>query len=131
VAYAAPGANRLDALNQLTQAYIRTVVAQCTLRDDLPRLKHEYPDMAALVLFPEYTVFQVIQATLSDERKFPAGVTRFFVPGRVMRLNAEISDLNKKGTLAQKNRWLPELLLDKQNASPIRYYGEPVYLIDE
>ncbi len=131
VAYAAPGANRLDALNQLTQAYIRKAVAQRTLRDNMPSLKHEYPDMAALVLFPEYTVSQVIQATLSGERKFPAGITRFLVPGRVMRLNADISYLRQAGTLAQKNRWLHELLLDKQKAGQIRYYGEPVYLLDE
>ncbi len=131
VAYAAPGANRLDALNQLTQAYIRKAVAQRTLRDDMLSLRHEYPDMAALVLFPEYTVSQVIQATLSGERKFPAGITRFLVPGRVMRLNADISYLRQEGTLAQKNRWLHELLLDKQKAGQIRYYGEPVYLLDE
>jgi len=131
VVYAAPGANRLDALNQLTNAYIKVAVAHRTLRNDLISLQHEYPDMAALVLFPVYSVSQVIQATVSGERKFPAGITRFLVPGRVMRLNADLSRLKAEGTLIEKNRWLHELLVEKQIEGRIRYYGEPVYLLDD
>lgn len=131
IVYAKPEANRLEALNQLTNAYIKASIVQRTLRDDMISLQHEYPDMAALVIFPEYTVSQVIQATISGERKFPAGITRFLVPGRVMRLNADINELRGEGTLAQKNRWLHELLLKKQTAGRIRYYGEPVYLLDD
>jgi phosphoglycerate dehydrogenase-like enzyme len=131
VVYAAPGANRLDALNQLTNAYIKAAVVHRTLRDDLISLQHEYPDMAALVLFPEYSVSQVIQATVSGERKFPAGITRFLVPGRVMRLNADLAQLKSKGSLTEKNRWLHDLLVEKQIEGRIRYYGEPVYLLDD
>jgi hypothetical protein len=87
--------------------------------------------MAALVLFPVYSVSQVIQATVSGERKFPAGITRFLVPGRVMRLNADLSRLKAEGTLIEKNRWLHELLVEKQIEGRIRYYGEPVYLLDD
>jgi len=131
VVYAAPGANRLDALNQLTNAYIKAAVVHRTLRDDLISLQHEYPDMAALVLFPEYSVSQVIQATVSGERKFPAGITRFLVPGRVMRLNADLAQLKSKGSLTKKNRWLHDMLVEKQIEGRIRYYGEPVYLLDD
>jgi len=131
VVYAAPGANRLDALNQLTNAYIKAAVVHRTLRDDLISLQHEYPDMAALVLFPEYSVSQVIQATVSGERKFPAGITRFLVPGRVMRLNADLAQLKSKGSLTEKNRWLHDMLVEKQIEGRIRYYGEPVYLLDD
>jgi hypothetical protein len=131
VVYAAPGANRLDALNQLTNAYIKAAVAHRTLRDDIITLQHEYDDMAALVIFPEYSVSQVIQATLSGERKFPSGITRFLVPGRVMRLNADLSQLRAEGTLIEKNRWLHHLLVEKQSEGRIRFYGEPVYLLDD
>jgi hypothetical protein len=131
VVYAAPGANRLDALNQLTNTYINAAVVHRTLRDDMISLQHEYPDMAALVLFPIYSVAQVIQATVSNERKFPAGITRFLVPGRVMRLNADLARLKAEGSLTEKNRWLHELLAEKQIDGRIRFYGEPVYLLDD
>lgn len=131
VAYAAPGANRLDALHRLTSTYIQAAMVHRTMRDDIISLQHEYRDMAALVLFPEYTVSQVIQATISGERKFPAGITRFLVPGRVMRLNADLDLLKGTGSLAEKNRWLHELLVEKQIEGRIRFYGEPVYLLDD
>jgi hypothetical protein len=131
VVYATPKANRLDALNQLTNAYINAAVVHRTLGDDMISLQHEYPNMAALVLFPVFSVRQVIQATVSGERKFPAGITRFLVPGRVMRLNADLARLKAEGSLIDKNRWLHELLLDKQIDGRIRFYGEAVYLLDD
>lgn len=125
-----PGVNRLHALNAFTEAYIAVSHVERTLEDDLVLLQHEYPEMTALVVFPEFTVGQVMQVTLSG-RYFPAGITRFIIPGRVLRLNADLDYLMSDRTLREKNRWLHELLLQKAGKGKIRYYGEPVYLLDE
>lgn len=129
--YPAQGVNRLEALNQFTEAYIDAAHVDRTLNSNILSLKNEYEDLAAVVIFPEYTVNQVMQATLSSGRLFPAGITRFLIPGRILRLNANLSVLKSDKTLREKNRWLHELLVEKQGKGDIRYYGEPVYLLDE
>jgi phosphoglycerate dehydrogenase-like enzyme len=122
--YAAPGVNRLDALNNLTNMYINAAYVERTLSNDINSLQYEYPEMAALVVFPEYTVTQVMQATVSSGRFFPAGITRFLIPGRVLRLNADLGELRSDRSLQEKNRWLHEILKEKQLKGGIRYYGE-------
>ncbi len=129
VVYAASDMNRFDALNQFTEAYISNSHVDRTLNDDFISLQHEYRAMTALVAFPEYSVSQVIQAT--QGRFFPAGITRFIVPGRVLNLNADLATLKSELSLREKNRWLHELLLQKQSLGQIRYYAEPVYILDE
>lgn len=127
-----PAANRLDALNQLTETYIEAAHVERTLNDNIISLKNEYEEMAAVVIFPEYTVQQVIQTTLESGRLFPAGITRFLIPGRILRLQADLAVLRSKDlSLREKNRWLHETLLQKQAKGGIRFYGESVYLLDE
>ncbi|MCP4356740.1 MAG: hypothetical protein GY796_01825 [Chloroflexi bacterium] len=128
----APGVNRLDALNQFTETYIDAAHVDRTLNDNVISLKNEYEAMTAVVIFPEYTVEQVIQTTLHSGRLFPAGITRFLIPGRILRLNADLSVLRSRDkSLREKNRWLHEELLARQSQGGIRFYGEPVYLLDE
>ncbi|WP_420628668.1 NAD(P)-dependent oxidoreductase [Candidatus Leptofilum sp.] len=130
--YPAHGVNRLEALNQFTEAYIDAAGhVDRTLNDNILSLKNEYEELAGVVIFPEYTVTQVMAATLSSGRLFPAGITRFIIPGRILRLNAELSVLKSDMSLREKNRWLHELLVEKQGKGGIRFYGEPVYLLDE
>ncbi|MDM8530756.1 NAD(P)-dependent oxidoreductase [Anaerolineales bacterium HSG25] len=124
------GQNRLDALNSLTNTYIRASIVQRTINDNMISLGHEYPDMAALVVFPEYTVAQVLQVAQSD-RVFPAGITRFIIPDRILRLNADLSILKSDKSLREKNQWLHDLLVDKLAQGKIRHYEEPIYLLDE
>jgi hypothetical protein len=61
----------------------------------------------------------------------PAGVTRFVIPGRILRLNARLDTLRRPVSLEQKNEWLNELLIEKLAKSGARYYQEPVVLLDE
>ena len=126
----APGVNHLTALNKLTNTYIESHTVSRTLNPNLETLRQEYPDLAALVVFPEYKVGQVLQIAKMG-RVLPAGITRFVIPGRVLRLNAELSYLKSDKSLREKNEWLNQLVLDKQVGSKIRYYKEPVYLLDE
>ena len=129
--HAQPGVNRLDALNQVTAAYIEAAHVDRTLNNQMISLKMEYPEITAVVIFPEYTVNQVVQATLSSGHFFPAGITRFIIPGRILRLNVSTDIMQSDKPLWEKNRWLHHLLLEKQSKGDIRYYEEPFYLLDE
>ncbi len=127
---AATGTNRLDALNLLTETYIAHGRVARTLRKEPDTLKNEFPGFTALVVFPEYTVSQVLQVTLSG-RYLPAGITRFLIPGRILRLAADLAVLKADAPLSEKNKWLNDFLAEKQKQSAIRYYAEPVILLDE
>lgn len=124
-----PGADWIEALNELTQAYIEQTTVSRTLESDRIRLAHQYPDMAAVVVFPEYTVSQVLQAAQAG-RRFPAGITRFIIPERVLHADIEIDPLTREAPLHEKNRWLHEQLLEKNRQGKIRYYAESIYLLD-
>ncbi|MBE9524137.1 MAG: hypothetical protein IMY76_03495, partial [Chloroflexi bacterium] len=124
------GANRLDALNRLTSTYIDASNTSRTLNRDVVQLQHEYPDMTALVVFPIYTVDQVIQFAQAG-RRLPAGITRFIIPGRILRVNFDLDILRDLNSLREKNRKLHEQLLDKQQNGEIRYYAESLFLLDE
>ena len=59
------------------------------------------------------------------------GITRFIVPGRILRVNLDLEILRSEQSIREKNRWLHEQLLEKQKNGQIRFYAEPVYLLDE
>ncbi|GAB4442137.1 MAG: hypothetical protein Kow0031_24170 [Anaerolineae bacterium] len=130
VVQAAPGVNHLSAINTLTHEYIAASRVTRTLHQDMATLQNEYPDIAALVVFPEYTVEQVLQIARAG-RTLPAGITRFIIPGRVLRMNAALDVLKADDSLVEKNRWLYDLIIHKLGESEVRYYQEPVYLLDE
>ncbi len=127
---AAPGVDELYALNKVTATYIDTSHLTRTLTTDIELLRQEYADLTALVVFPQYTVEQVLQIA-RDGQLLPSGITRFIIPRRVLRLNADMEYLKSNKSLAEKNQWLDDLLARKLAQGKIRYYQEPVYLLDE
>ncbi len=125
-----PTVNSAVALNKLTETYINTGFMTRTLDSNFQQVKQKYPDITALIVFPKYTVAQVLQVAQSGQR-LPAGITRFIIPGRVLRVNADLVYLKSARPLSEKQRWLADLLADKRDNGRIRYYAEPVYLLDE
>ncbi len=127
---AAAGADWLEQLNQVVACYSEWGRVERTLTTDLERLRSQYPDLAALVTFPPFTLDTVL--TLAAEgRKLPAGITRFVIPGRILRLNAPLDRLAADEPLAAKQAWLDNLLREKLAYRRVRYYQEPVVLLDE
>lgn len=124
------GHNRFDALAAISEAYLSVATVSRTLERDLTKIAAWYPDAVALVEYPEFTVEQVLLAARSG-RLLPAGVTRFLVPGRVLRLEMPLSVLEDDRSLDAKNRWLHDELAEKERRGRIRYYREPVFLLDE
>jgi hypothetical protein len=126
----APGVNRLHALNKLTESYIAASHIGRTLKNDIAILREEYSDLTALVVFFEYTVEQILQIARAG-LVVPAGITRFIIPGRVLRVNISFEQLTSDKPLVEKNEWLRQLVVDKLGNNSARYYEESVYLLDE
>jgi hypothetical protein len=127
---AAAGVEPLMALNTLVAAYGEVGSITRTLTTDLAALEAEAPNLAALVVFPQFTLADVEAAAVGGQL-LPAGITRFVIPGRVLRLHADLERLRADEPLARKNAWLDQMLADKLARRRVRFYQEPVILLDE
>lgn len=126
----APGKDRLAVMNALVSEYTAWGNVERTLLTDLSRLLGQFPSMTAVAIFPQFepeTVFEV--ASRGD--LLPAGLTRFLIPGRILRLNADLERLKKQESLAAKRAWFNQFLEEKLARSRMRFYQEPVILLDE
>ena len=86
--------------------------------------------MALLVVFPQFKVAEVLHAALSGDL-LPAGITRFVIPGRILRLNADLAMLKSNAELSHKRAWLEQMVAEKLARRNVRFYQEPVTLLDE
>ena len=125
-----PEVNHLDALNELTAIYIKAGHVSRTLHDDIDILLNEFPDLTGVVVFPVFTLEQVLQI-IEAGNVMPAGITRSLISGRVMRLNADFEYLKSDRDIDEKNKWLYDLVMEKLSKDQTRYYAEPIYLMDE
>ncbi len=134
VAYAiqpAAGVPAFKALNTLVATYTDLGFVARTLNTDIERLNQEFPEFAALFLFAPFHIPDVLQAAL-DGNLYPAGITRFVIPQRILRLNAPLDILGDEDIpLNRKNIWLDQFLADRTAAERVRLYQEPVVLLDE
>ena len=121
---------RLDAVREVVDIYNRQGEVERTLTIDTSLLRNDYPDLSMVVVFRPLDVREILRASAGGH-PMPAGVTRFVIPGRILRLNAPLSTLAQVGSLTEKNAWLDRFLTAKMAHSNVRYYQEPVILLDE
>ena len=127
---AAAGYSALQALNAFVAAYSAAGSVTRTLNTHMDSLRAEVPGMALLVVFPQFRVAEVLRAALTGEL-LPAGITRFVIPGRILRLNADLAMLKSPESLAHKSAWLEQMVAEKLVRRNVRFYQEPVTLLDE
>jgi hypothetical protein len=120
----------LHVLNGVVEAYGEWGNVERTLTTDVALLASQFPDLAALMIFPGFTT-QTILELAEQGRTVPAGITRFVIPGRILRLNAPLAKLAADEPLAEKQAWLDNLIRVKLLERQVRYYEEPVVLLDE
>jgi threo-3-hydroxy-L-aspartate ammonia-lyase len=130
IARATQEADRLAVMNELVASYTAWGTVERTLLTDLARLLAQFPQLTAVAVFPQFTPETVFNVAARGEL-LPAGLTRFLIPGRVLRLNADLEQLKSTQPLPAKRAWLDHTLEEKLARSRLRYYQEPVILLDE
>lgn len=120
----------LRMLNVAVETYGHWGNVERTLSSDMGALAHQFPEMAALVVFPRFTLSRILELAASG-RTVPAGITRFVIPGRILRLNAPLEAIVSDAPVAAKQAWLDDFVREKLRARQVRYYEEPVVLLDE
>lgn len=121
---------RLALLNRIVEAYSSWGAVERTLATDPELLSIQYPDWAGLMVLPRFTV-EAVLAFATQGYTIPAGITRFLIPGRVLRVNAPLAQLASGAPLEEKQRWLEEMLAARLADRQVRYYEEPVMLLDD
>lgn len=121
---------RVEALEGLVDAYQGHIPYERTSADRLEALPQVYRGGASLIVFPEFTTEEVIRAAASGWR-FPAGITRFVVSPRALRLNYPIEILEGERPLKEKEAHLQEWIRERMRHRRIRYYSESTFLFDE
>lgn len=125
-----PGADKLAVMNALVASYTAWGEVERTLLTDLPRLRAQFPEMVSVAVFPQFTPETVFNVASRGDL-LPAGLTRFLIPGRILRLNADLTHLKTNEPLVAKRAWFNQFLEEKLAHSKVRYYQEPVVLLDE
>lgn len=125
-----PGTDKLAVMNALVNTYNAWGNVERTLLTDLPRLLAQFPQMQAVAIYPQFAPEEVFDAASRGDF-LPAGLTRFVIPGRILRLNADLARMKKDEPLSVKQAWFNQFLAEKLTRSRLRYYQEPVVLLDD
>lgn len=120
--------NRL--LNALVDTYKDRSTLHRVMTEELDEVKQLYPEMAGLVIFPQYDTSEVL-ALAQEGELLPAGLTRHLIQGRALRINYPLSELKSSDSLEEKNLQLRQWILEKLSTKEVRFYGETTYLFDE
>jgi len=118
------------ALTELVHSYSgrRTVSRVTNPRDETVPWK--FPTWAAVIEFPTLSVEDVMKAAVGDDL-LPAGITRFLVPERALRLNLDLDLLRSSDTVEEKQRSLESMLAARAQSGRIRRYEETVVILDD
>ena len=92
--------------------------------------KPYYPGITALVIFPRLCSLDVIEAARSGE-KVPTGITRHIIAQRALNINIPLWILAVDWSLARKEQWLHDWLMERMSSDAIRYYSESTFTFNE
>ena len=120
----------LDVLNTLVGCCGDWGDIERTLHRDIGEVRTMFPDAVALIVFPVFTPDVVLQIAKRGDL-LPAGITRFVVPGRILRLNVPLAELISDEPISLKHDWLDRFVQAKLGDRQARYYEEPIVLFDE
>lgn len=118
------------ALNALVDSYHGRMTVTRVTDPAIESVSNTHEDWVAIVEFPALTLTDVMTAAI--ERDFvPAGITRFIVPERALRLNVPLSFLREDSDTAQKQQRLDSMLAERAREGRVRRYDEPVVILDD
>ncbi len=118
------------ALTALVHSYSgrRTVSRVTDPRDE--SVPWKFPTWATVIEFPNLAVEDVMKAAVGGDL-LPAGITRFLVPERALRLNLDLELLRSSLTVEEKQEALESMLAARAQAGRIRRYEETVVILDD
>jgi hypothetical protein len=122
---------RNDYLNMIVGSYVERCSMDRTPIRTIAGLEDSYNDLSGLVLMPVMEISSITYLA-GEGYMLPAGVTRFSISPRAMRVNYPLDRLaDQYLRLQEKNDGLDRWLRDRFEAKGVRYYAESTVLYDE
>ena len=89
-----------------------------------------YPEMAGWLAIRPFAIEEVVEIAKNGSR-IPAGITRFIIAPRALRVYYPLRKLSSSETLEQKQMALDDWIQRRIHGHHVRYYAESTYLYDE
>ncbi len=125
-----PLAWRVGNLNRLVDSYKDACQLDRTSAGKAVGLERSFPDMSGLIVFPRFDVEEIVQLAAAS-LLLPAGLTRFIVSPRVLRVNYPLDRLTSSDALEDKRAELRQWTQAAVGQRRVRYYAEATFLFDE
>lgn len=122
--------SRVEGLNRLVRAYQTRGKVERTNAGSAGGVEGAFPTAAGLVVFLGFSVQDVVEA-VSQDLLLPAGLTRFIVSPRALRVNYPLDALAAPESREAKEQALAKWVHDRVASRKVRYYAEATYLFDE
>ena len=110
--------------------YNREASFDRTMIDRINNLYGFYNELAGLVIYPPFEIEEVVQFCREDSL-LPAGVTRFIVSPRALRVNFPLKYLARNDSLKEKQARLDNFIQERMENKGVRIYTETTVLYDE
>lgn len=117
-------------LSALVDTYVGKWTVNRVADPSIESVEWRFPDWCAVLELPTLTVEDVMKAAVGEDL-LPAGITRFLIQERVLRLNIDLSLLGSDRTQEEKQKSLEDLLEQRANEGRIRRYEETVFILDD
>jgi hypothetical protein len=124
-------AQRNHFMNAIVDSYVHKGRMDRTAQGTVEQLVKLYPTLSGLVFMPNLPIAH-LTSLVSLGELIPAGVTRFTITPRALRVNFPLSILiDEELSLEKKNDLLEIFVQEKIAKKGVRYYAEETVLYDE
>lgn len=117
-------------LSTLVSAYVGTWRVSRVADPEVDPVTWSFPDWSAVVEFPILSLDDVMKAAITEDL-LPAGITRFLVEERALRLNIPLGLLEARASVEEKQAALDVLIAERARDGRVRRYEETVFMFDE
>lgn len=121
---------RMHHLGALIDVCLNSGKTDRTSEMDVQGLAGIYKGLAGVLVFPSIEVEEVVEAAI-NEIVLPAGLTRFIVSPRALRVNYPLDWLSEDRSLEEKQKQLDDWIEQRVHEQFVRYYAESTILFDE
>lgn len=122
--------SQMEFLNRFVNAFHQAGDVERTVTSHPAQLLRLYKNFGYMVLLPRFKLSDVLNGARRN-LLIPAGLTRFVILPRALRVNYPLSRLMKDQPIKEKREELSKWLQDKISQRGIRFYAESIFLYDE
>jgi hypothetical protein len=121
---------KLTCLAEFVRQYEGKFRRERTTTANLNGLTNFFPDMNCLIVFPQFSVSDVVEVA-SRGHLFPSGLTRFLISPRALRVNFPLAMLADRSPVEEKRRALEDWIRQRVEQHRVRFYAESTFVFDE